>query len=1571
MKSRLQRRRKVWLGLLLTIIVIAQIGYIPSGESKVRAADNGLAQKPYMGWSSYSMQVYDGPSGNWISEAKIKKMSDAMHEKLQSHGYKYINIDAGWNGSMDEYGRPVPSAALYPGGFQNLVDYIHGNGQKAGLYLIPGVSPEAVTQNLPIYNAPGCNIGDIVVKPYKFADYWNIGYKIDFSNPCSQKYIDSVADAIASWGVDFVKFDSVTPGSGHNDVSIDARDDVKAWSTALGRHNIWFELSWALDHNYVDYWKKYANGWRVDWDVESYDREVGMTQWANIARLFPDAALWWRDAGPGGWNDFDSLNVGNGATSGLTKDERQTAATLWAASAAQFYTGDDLSNLDAYGLDLLTNDEVIAVNQAGRPVHPVSTSTNQQVWYANNGDGTYTVALFNLGNKAAPVTVNWNDIGLSGPASVRDLWSHSELGTYTSSYGPVSLEPHASRLFKITAQSGSSFVNDDDTGVRYTGTWTRNGGKELARDAQDLSIAITDSSPSPASASSQIGNQATPQTNSSNGTVSHAVYINDTDPLIQYSNKWGHSGGRPFGDYQDDVHYGEPDNGTQPEFSYSFTGTGIELFSEQGTSNGRMDVYIDGQLKGTVDAEGPQQTGLYSVYRIADLPQGQHTLRVLRNGTGQYYFILDALKVTTETLLGQPSANSFDKDQPADITTNLLIGASSLTGITNGAVSLQPNTDFTISGGNLVTIKKEFLLQQPSGQPVQLAFTFAGGDSQSLSIAITGTSLNPATAAFDKKTSAQTDVLTTLTLGSTNSLTGIINGTDSLIPGQDYTITNNVVKISKSYLNQQPVGLTNLTFTFLSGSPRTFAITVSNSASPGRYTYINDDSSEIHYTGAWNRSTNRPFNDYGKDVHYVEQNNDFFTYTFNGTGITYITEVDQGQGDVDIYIDGQLHGTAHTFGANSHNVAQQEVYTVSNLTPGIHTLKAVKKSGQFMLLDALKVQQPDLMDISAADFNKTTASDVSVTILGNPDSLQSISNDASKLVNPTDYEINGQHVTIKKEYLAAQPVGSLKLTFSFTGDYADDVHASSVNGDSYLYSFTGTGIELLAPTGPELGDIDIYLDGELKQTINAHSAIRNAGQSLYRVSSLSKGAHTLKAVKKSGSYMLVDAFKYDIAANSGTPSTPQTGGGGYGGGYGGAIVSPNAFNVVRTTQADGTSKEEVKLSDDNAKMLIQKSKTSGSNSAVISLPDAKDDVSMTTVQMSKESLSLLGDSGLDLNLDTANVKVLIANSSLKSLKDDSYFNLVPVKASAVGKDLERRANAATVVLGVTGGANTSLVGRPVEITTNLHDQEVTLVLPLPDDLSDAEIQQIGVYIEHSDGTTEFKKGTVTTFQGARGIQFTTNKFSTFVLLKVDGRTLSFSHEPYIQGYENNLFRPDNRITRAEMAMILSRIAAKPASGSGSEFVDVKPELWSYDAIAQVSRMGLMQGYADGTFRPDQPITRAEMAALAARFAVSPSGSGAGFTDTSGLWAEDAIKAAQAAGYLNGYADGSFGPTHPLTRAEAVTVINRVLGRGPLHGIVHSPWTDVPDSHWAVHDIEEASVRHSFEPLAAGGEKIVE
>jgi hypothetical protein len=810
----LKKARSIVFAFLL--IITLQSGFGISAEQVAHAANNGLALKPLMGWSSYSMQVYSGNS-SWITAAQIKAQSDAMHTSLQSHGYNYINVDAGWNGGIDGYGRPVPSSTLYPNGLTDVINYIHANGQKFGLYMIPGLSPQAYNANLPIFGAPGCTLHDIAVQPLTTADYWNLGYKINFSNPCAQSYINSISDLFASWGVDFVKFDSVTPGSGNNDTSIDARGDVAAWSQALSSHNIWFELSWALDHNYVDTWKQYANGWRVDWDVECYCTNTALTSWANIARLFPDAAVWWRDAGPGGWNDFDSLDIGNGAMDGLTPNERQTAMSLWAMSSAQLYTGNDLTNLDPYGLSLLTNDEVIAVNQAGRPAHPVSTATNQQVWYANNGDGSYTVGLFNLDSTAATVNVNWNDIGLNGAATVRDLWSHSDLGTYNTGYSSVNLPSHASRLLKVTTTGGSVTANDDDTGIKYTGAWQR-------------------------------------------------------------------SSNRGLGDYLDDVHFTQTNNDS---FEYTFTGTGIDLITEKDVSQGNVDIYIDNVFKQTVNTFNATRQLQQTVYSISGLSNGSHTLKaVKKSGT---YMLLDKLR-------------------------------------------------FNVSS------------------PIQ----------------------------------------------------------------------------------------------------------------------VNDTDTAVTYTGSWSLSSNRGFGDYQDDVHFTQTNNDYFQYTFNGTGIELISEKDSSQGYIDIYIDNVFKQTVSTY--NASRLAQQTVYSISGLPSGTHTLKAVKKSGTFMLLDQLRFKS------SQIQYNNT---DSAILYTGS---------------------------------------WSLNSNRGF-GDYNNDVHFTQTNNDNFQFTFTGTGVELLTEKDSSQGNVDIYLDNVFKATVNTFNASRLSNQVIYKITGLSNGTHTLKAVKQSGTYMLLDSLR--------------------------------------------------------------------------------------------------------------------------------------------------------------------------------------------------------------------------------------------------------------------------------------------------------------------------------------------------------------------------------------------------------------------------------------------------------------
>ncbi|MEQ4482644.1 X2-like carbohydrate binding domain-containing protein [Cohnella silvisoli] len=1142
------KKARIWL--LAFIMIAAQLGFIVPVTNVAKAANNGLGQKPYMGWSSYSMQVYSG-NGQWITAAQIKAQSDAMHEKLQSHGYEYINIDAAWNGGMDGYGRPIPSTTLYPNGFQEVIDYVHNNGQKIGIYGIPGLSPQAYAADLPIYGAPGCSMQDIAVQPLTTSDYWGIGYKIDFSNPCAQSYINSIADVYGEWGIDFLKFDSVTPGSGHDDTSIDARDDVKAWSQALAPHHIWLELSWALDIKYADTWKQYANGWRVDWDVECYCQNTALTAWANIARLFPKAEQWWRHAGPGGWNDFDSLDIGNGAMDGITQDERRTAMTLWSISSAQLYTGNDLTNLDSFGLELLTNDEVIAVNQAGRPAHPVSTASEQQVWYANNGDGTYTVGLFNLGSSAATVNVNWSDIGLNGLASVRDLWSHTDLGTFNSGYSSINLASHGSRLFKVTSQGGSVSLNDDDTGMKYAGSWNRNGGKEFTEATQNFLVAIHDAS-------------------AQNSTIS---------PTTGSFDKKGSA---------------------QADVTTTMTLNGNELSS---IKNGVTPLTL-----GTDYTVSGNEVTIKKEY-LANRPVGITHLNFTFSAGATQILDITVSDTTPRDSRVTPAAVSFDQKATAqaDVTTTITWNGNELTSISNGETTLAPGTDYTVSG-DAVTIKKQFLAARPRGT-TNLIFSFNTGAAQTVALivkdssiggsvslndddasisytgawnqstnrglgdykndvhwtetnndyfeyAFTGTGIelitemdpsqgamdiyvdnvfkqtvstynlgrlaqqtvynitglpsgahtlkvdkksgyfmlldkltvavpdliSPSTASFDKAVPEQADVLTTTTVGG-NELSSITNDGATLASGTDYTVSGNEVTIKKEYLAAKPIGTTNLIFSFNGGATQTLAITVSNSGAQNSTVSINDNDSGITYSGPWGHSTGRGLGDYQDDVHYTEANDAYFEYAFTGTGIDLITEKDSSQGDVDIYVDNVFKQTVSTY--NDSRLVQQTVYGISGLSNGPHTIKAVKKSGSYMLLDKFSVSVPVAANTPKASINDN---DPGITYSG-----------------------SWGHSTGRG-----------------LGDYQDDVHYTEANDAYFEYAFTGTGIDLITEKDSSQGDMDIFIDNVFKQTVNTYHDSRLVQQTVYGISGLSNGPHTIKAVKKSGSYMLLDKFSVSV-----------------------------------------------------------------------------------------------------------------------------------------------------------------------------------------------------------------------------------------------------------------------------------------------------------------------------------------------------------------------------------------------------------------------------------------------------------
>lgn len=182
------------------------------------------------------------------------------------------------------------------------------------------------------------------------------------------------------------------------------------------------------------------------------------------------------------------------------------------------------------------------------------------------------------------------------------------------------------------------------------------------------------------------------------------------------------------------------------------------------------------------------------------------------------------------------------------------------------------------------------------------------------------------------------------------------------------------------------------------------------------------------------------------------------------------------------------------------------------------------------------------------------------------------------------------------------------------------------------------------------------------------------------------------------------------------------------------------------------------------------------------------------------------------------------------------------------------------------------------------------------------------------------------------------------------------HQPYMKGYPDGTFKPDQAMTRAEMATVLWRLhAGQEVTAQAINYTDDLG--WAAKEIHEVTSAGLMTGYRNGTFEPNKMLTRAEMAAVVVRWMDLSGDSSSPFMDTKGHWSEQNIALVQKAGYMKGMPDGSFGPNQYLSRAEAVTLINRVLNRGPLAGITVSSWSDVSLDHWASQDIEEATGSH--------------
>ena len=372
------------------LLAVLALGF----ASTLRAQDWSLARTPPMGWNSWNHFACK------VTEADVRAAADAIVSNgMKAVGYTYVNIDDCWQGKRDEKGS-IYSNEKFPD-MKALADYVHGKGLKIGLYSSPG--------------------------PRTCAGYeGSLGHE------------EQDAQTYAHWGFDYLKYDYCS-FKGDVPAQIAAYQKMHEALVKAGRPIVFSLCQYGMDR--VWSWGPSVGGnlWRTTNDIR--DNYISM---AEIG--FGQSGLE-RFAGPGHWNDPDMLEVGNGK---MTHDEYLTHMSLWCLLAAPLLAGNDLSAMTAETREILTNPEVIAIDQdpAGLQAYVVAEEGPLAVWVKPLADGGKAVGLFNRGESAMPVTAHFRDVGVGDAVSVRDLWARKDLGVVREHFKAV-VPKHGVVLVKV------------------------------------------------------------------------------------------------------------------------------------------------------------------------------------------------------------------------------------------------------------------------------------------------------------------------------------------------------------------------------------------------------------------------------------------------------------------------------------------------------------------------------------------------------------------------------------------------------------------------------------------------------------------------------------------------------------------------------------------------------------------------------------------------------------------------------------------------------------------------------------------------------------------------------------------------------------------------------------------------------------------------------------------------------------------------------------------------------------------------------------------------------------------
>ncbi|MFF5995168.1 S-layer homology domain-containing protein, partial [Lysinibacillus sp. KU-BSD001] len=477
------------------------------------------------------------------------------------------------------------------------------------------------------------------------------------------------------------------------------------------------------------------------------------------------------------------------------------------------------------------------------------------------------------------------------------------------------------------------------------------------------------------------------------------------------------------------------------------------------------------------------------------------------------------------------------------------------------------------------------------------------------------------------------------------------------------------------------------------------------------------------------------------------------------------------------------------------------------------------------------------------------------------------------------------------------------------------------------------------------------------------------GQPSPTVVSLTVGDNTIQVVVRADND--VTTKTYTVNVNRAKESS------GGGGGYipnpqpGGAepIESPSSQLVISRVVENGEVIYRANITLENVQAIVRDLASQNERTARVIFPSEATRIEST---LPRSAAEFLASNQTDVFVQTTLGNMLVPHTSLSGVTNDVFFRIVPVQRERQEAIQTNAVNNQQVQAFVPNRMTVTLLGNPVTIETNMQNRPVTITLPIPTDATDEQIAALFVYIEHSDGSTEVKRGRIVEFKpGVKGIAFDVQHFSTFSLLypsdvqteEVATKTVA----PYIQGYPDGTFKPNAFVTRAQMATMLARFLTNgDIPQAEATFADTRNSD-AKDAIEFVKQTGLFNGVTETTFDPNGSITRAQMASVVMRWIekvcvqddsksyCQAAGQGKTFADVpSNHWAATAIEKISALGIMTGNSATTFNPNGSLTRAQAVKVLNQLFERPALKEMTTTTFKDVSLTHWAIGDIEAAA-----------------